>query len=193
MPDRYGNDHVSTIEYGIRATKLDPLIVLMTMSAAPTAGLASTCSTTYYELFDVARRFATLDLMTNGARHGMSSRQSTTAGSTWAVKSTRRTICATTGPTSSWRSPGHWDAWDDGAIIVDRRPAATPIQTRSSLTTGAVFTRAGVHRPALACRGAVIIQAGAAARAALRGRRGEVISPQPAAPSWLGRLPGDQG
>ena len=29
-------------------------------------GLASTCSTTYFEPFDVARRFATLDLMTNG-------------------------------------------------------------------------------------------------------------------------------
>ena len=28
--------------------------------------MASTCSTTYYEPFDVARRFATLDLMTNG-------------------------------------------------------------------------------------------------------------------------------
>jgi hypothetical protein len=55
MPDRYGNDHVSTIEYGIRATKLDPLIVLMTMSAVTNRlGLASTCSTTYYEPFDVA-------------------------------------------------------------------------------------------------------------------------------------------
>ena len=67
MPDRYGNDHAHTVEYGIRATKMDPLIVLMTMSAVTTKlGLASTCSTTYFEPFDVARRFATLDLMTNG-------------------------------------------------------------------------------------------------------------------------------
>ena len=55
------------MEYGIRATKMDPLIVLMTMGAVTTRlGLASTCSTTYYEPFDVARRFATLDLMTGG-------------------------------------------------------------------------------------------------------------------------------
>ena len=67
MPDRYGNDHAHTVEYGIRATKMDPLIVLMTMGAVTTKlGLASTCSTTYFEPFDVARRFATLDLMTNG-------------------------------------------------------------------------------------------------------------------------------
>ena len=36
MPDRYGNDHAHTVEYGIRATKMDPLIVLMTMSAVTT-------------------------------------------------------------------------------------------------------------------------------------------------------------
>ena len=67
MPDRYGSDHAHTVEYGIRATKMDPLIVLMTMAAVTTRlGLASTCSTTYFEPFDVARRFATLDLMTDG-------------------------------------------------------------------------------------------------------------------------------
>src|SRR4029453_9346256 len=43
MPDRYGNDHAHTVEYGIRATKLDPLIVLMTMSAVTRGrGLAPT-------------------------------------------------------------------------------------------------------------------------------------------------------
>ncbi|HSR80090.1 MAG TPA: LLM class flavin-dependent oxidoreductase, partial [Hyphomicrobiaceae bacterium] len=67
MPDRYGSDHAHTVEYGIRATKMDPLIVLMTMGAVTRKlGLASTCSTTYFEPFDVARRFATLDLMTDG-------------------------------------------------------------------------------------------------------------------------------
>ena len=27
MPDRYGNDHAHTVEYGIRCVKMDPLIV----------------------------------------------------------------------------------------------------------------------------------------------------------------------
>ena len=67
MPDRYGNDHRHTVEYGIRCVKMDPIVVLTTMGmVTEKLGLASTCSTTYYEPFDVARRFATLDLMTGG-------------------------------------------------------------------------------------------------------------------------------
>ena len=67
MPDRYGNDHAHTVEYGIRCVKMDPIVVLTCMGmATEKLGLASTCSTTYYEPFDVARRFATLDLMSNG-------------------------------------------------------------------------------------------------------------------------------
>ena len=67
MPDIYGNDHRETVANGIRAVKLDPTIVLMTMAAATSRlGLGSTYSTTYYEPFHVARLFATLDLMTGG-------------------------------------------------------------------------------------------------------------------------------
>ena len=46
---------------------MDPIVVLTAMGmATEKLGLASTCSTTYYEPFDVARRFATLDLMSGG-------------------------------------------------------------------------------------------------------------------------------
>ena len=67
MPDRYGNDHAHTVEYGIRCVKMDPLVVLTCMAMATTKlGLGATASTTYFEPFDVARRFQTLDLMTGG-------------------------------------------------------------------------------------------------------------------------------
>src|SRR6202162_2087624 len=67
MPDRYGSDHAHTVEYGIRCVKMDPIVVLTTMGmVTDKLGLASTCSTTYYEPFDVARRFATLGLMSGG-------------------------------------------------------------------------------------------------------------------------------
>src|SRR5437588_3971027 len=67
MPDRFGNDHAHTVEYGIRCVKLDPIVVLMTMAAVTTRlGLGATCSTTYYEPFHVARMFATLDHMSKG-------------------------------------------------------------------------------------------------------------------------------
>src|SRR5262245_51077876 len=59
MPDRYGNDHAHTVEYGIRCVKLDPIVVLMVMGmATQRLGLGATCSTTYYEPFHVARMFA---------------------------------------------------------------------------------------------------------------------------------------
>jgi hypothetical protein len=54
MPDRYGNDHAHTVEYCIRCVKMDPIVVLTTMgTVTEKLGLASTCSTTYYEPFDV--------------------------------------------------------------------------------------------------------------------------------------------
>ena len=34
MPDRYGNDHAHTVEYGIRCVKMDPLVVLTCMGMA---------------------------------------------------------------------------------------------------------------------------------------------------------------
>src|SRR5207237_389580 len=61
MPDRYGNDHAHTVEYGIRCVKMDPVVVLTTMCmVTERLALGSTCSTTYFEPFDVARRFAAL-------------------------------------------------------------------------------------------------------------------------------------
>ena len=36
MPDRYGNDHAHTVEYGIRCVKMDPIVVLTTMGMATT-------------------------------------------------------------------------------------------------------------------------------------------------------------
>ena len=67
MPDRYGNDHRHTVEHGIRCVKMDPVTVLTVMGmATKRLGLGATRSTTYYEPFDVARTFATLDLISRG-------------------------------------------------------------------------------------------------------------------------------
>ena len=67
MPDKYGNDHTHTVEDGIRCVKLDPLAVLMAMGMGTRRlGLGATRSTTYYEPFDVARMFMTVDHLTGG-------------------------------------------------------------------------------------------------------------------------------
>ena len=88
MPDMYGRDHAHTVEHGIRCVKLDAVTVLTVMGmATERLGLGATYSTSYYEPFHVARLFATLDLMTEGARPGTSSPRSTTAKRrTWAAR-----------------------------------------------------------------------------------------------------------
>jgi alkanesulfonate monooxygenase SsuD/methylene tetrahydromethanopterin reductase-like flavin-dependent oxidoreductase (luciferase family) len=49
MPDRFGADHVHTIEHGIRCVKLDPIVTLTMMGAVTSRlGLGSTASTTYF-------------------------------------------------------------------------------------------------------------------------------------------------
>src|SRR5579871_1431227 len=67
MPDIYGHDHRETVAHGIRAVKLDPILVVAAMGLATRGlGVGATCSTTYYEPFHVARVFATLDQLTDG-------------------------------------------------------------------------------------------------------------------------------
>src|SRR6266481_4139339 len=50
MPDRYGNDHAHTVEYGIRCVKMDPIVVLTTTARrsiwARTRISSMTCATT---------------------------------------------------------------------------------------------------------------------------------------------------
>src|SRR5215472_5316502 len=67
MPDRYGNAHRHTVEHGIRCVKMDPITVLTVMgTATERLGLGATCSSTYFQPFQVARVLATLDRMTGG-------------------------------------------------------------------------------------------------------------------------------
>ncbi len=133
MPDRYGNDHAHTVEYGIRCVKMDPIVVLTAMGmATEKLGLASTCSTTYFEPFDVARRFATLDLMTGG-RAAWNVVTSVNDGEAHNMGKERisSTTSATTAPTNSWKScsatgmPGK-----TARSSSTRRAAASPTRPR---------------------------------------------------------------
>ena len=182
MPDRYGNDHASTIEYGIRATKLDPLIVLMTMSAVTNRlGLASTCSTTYYEPFDVARRFATLDLMTNGraAWNVVTSVNDGEALNMGREEHLAHDLRYDRADEFMEVVLGHWDTWDDGAIIVDKKAGryADPDKVKRLDHRGKFFTSRGPFTVPRSPQGhPVIIQAGASGRGRrFAGRWGEVI------------------
>ncbi|WFU73630.1 MULTISPECIES: LLM class flavin-dependent oxidoreductase [unclassified Bradyrhizobium] len=182
MPDRYGNDHAHTVEYGIRCVKMDPLIVLTTMGmVTDKLGLGATCSTTYYEPFDVARRFATLDLM-SGGRAGWNVVTSLNDGE--ALNMGRDSH-----PEHDSRYDkadefmevvlGHWDTWEDGAIIMDKKTGrfADPGKVKRLDHNGPAFKSRGPFTVPRSQQGhPVIIQAGASGRGQrFAGRWGEVI------------------
>jgi FMN-dependent oxidoreductase (nitrilotriacetate monooxygenase family) len=182
MPDRYGNDHAHTVEYGIRATKMDPLIVLMTMGAVTSRlGLASTCSTTYFEPFDVARRFATLDLMTNGraAWNVVTSVNDGEALNMGRDEHLPHDLRYDRADEFMEVVLGHWDTWDDGAIIVDKSTGryADPSRVRRLDHRGKFYKSRGPFTVPRSAQGhAVIVQAGASGRGQrFAGRWGEVI------------------
>jgi len=182
MPDRYGNDHAHTVEYGIRCVKMDPLIVLTTMGmVTDRLGLGATCSTTYYEPFDVARRFATLDLM-SGGRAGWNVVTSLNDGE--ALNMGRDSH-----PEHDSRYDkadefmevvlGHWDTWEDGALIMDKTSGrfADPTKVKRLDHNGPAFKSRGPFTVPRSQQGhPVIIQAGASGRGQrFAGRWGEVI------------------
>src|SRR5438132_40380 len=182
MPDRYGSDHAHTVEYGIRATKMDPLIVLMTMSAVTRKlGLASTCSTTYFEPFDVARRFATLDLMTNGraAWNVVTSVNDGEAQNMGREEHLAHDLRYDKADEFMEVVLGHWDAWDDGSIIIDKKTGrfADPTKVKRLDHKGRFFKSRGPFTVPRSPQGhPVIIQAGSSGRGQrFAGRWGEVI------------------
>jgi FMN-dependent oxidoreductase (nitrilotriacetate monooxygenase family) len=182
MPDRYGNDHAHAVEYGIRCVKMDPVVVLTCMGmATQRLGLGSTASTTYYEPFDVARRFATLDLMSNGR-------------AAWnVVTSVNDGEALNMGYDAHFAHDlrydradefmevvlGHWDAWDDGSIIIDKKTGrfAEPTKVKRLDHKGRFFKSRGPFTVPRSPQGhPVIIQAGASGRGhRFAGRWGEVI------------------
>ena len=158
MPDLFGGDHAHTVANGIRCVKLDPLTILTVLGmATERLGLGATCSTTYFEPFHVARVFATLDLVTDGraawnivtsmndgealnmghASHGEHDRRYDRADEFMEVVM------------------GHWDAWEDGAIVADKATGlfAAPGQGPPPRPPGRVLLAPAARSPCRAAQG----------------------------------------
>jgi FMN-dependent oxidoreductase (nitrilotriacetate monooxygenase family) len=182
MPDRYGNDHAHTVEYGIRCVKMDPLIVLTTMGIVTTKlGLGSTASTTYFEPFDVARRFATLDLL-SGGRAGWNVVTSLNDGEAHNMgKDAHLEHDYRYDRADEFMEVvlGHWDTWEDGSLIMDKRSGrfADPAKVKRLDHKGEFYKSRGPFTVPRSAQGhPVIIQAGASGRGQrFAGRWGEVI------------------
>ena len=182
MPDMYGRDHAHTVEYGIRCVKMDPLMCLMAMGMATTKlGLASTGSTTYFNPFDLARRFATLDLMTGGraAWNVVTSVNDGEALNMGYDEHLRHDLRYDRADEFMEVVLGHWDSWQDGAVLVDKKTGryADPTKVKRLDHRGQYYKSRGPFTVPRSPQGhPVIIQAGSSGRGQrFAARWGEVI------------------
>ena len=144
-------------------------------------GLASTCSTTYYEPFDVARRFATLDLMTGGraAWNVVTSVNDGEAHNMGKDAHLDHDFRYDRADEFMEVVLGHWDSWEDGSLLIDKKSGrfADPSKVKRLDHNGQFFKSRGPFTVPRSQQGhPVIIQAGASGRGQrFAGRWGEVI------------------
>ena len=182
MPDMYGRDHRHTVEHGIRCVKMDPVTVLTVMGMATKhLGLGATYSTTYYEPFHVARVFATLDLMTHGraAWNVVTSLNDSEAQNMGRDEVVEHDLRYDRADEFMEVVMGHWDAWEDDAIVQDKSTGlfAHPDKVHRLDHAGRFFKSRGPFTVPRSPQGhPVIIQAGQSGRGLrFAARWGELI------------------
>ena len=170
MPDRYGGNHEHTIENGIRCVKMDPVTILTVMGmATERLGLGSTASTTYFEPFDVARKFQTLDLMTNGraAWNVVTSMNDSEAMNMGRGAHLEHDLRYDRADEFMEVVMGHWNSWEDGAIVLNKETGqfADPKKVHRLDHKGKFFDSRGPFTVPRSPQGhPVIIQAGQSGR-----------------------------
>ncbi len=182
MPDMYGRDHAHTVQHGIRCVKLDAVTVLTVMGMATEhLGLGATYSTSYYEPFHVARVFATLDLMTGGraAWNVVTSLNDGEAQNMGRDEVLDHDLRYDRADEFMEIVLGHWDAWEDGAIVQDKPSGlfAHPDKVHRLDYEGRYYRSRGPFTVPRTAQGhPVIIQAGSSGRGRRFGARwGELI------------------
>ena len=124
MPDRYNDDHVASVEAGARVVKMDLIPLLTAMGLATSKlGLGGTYSTTYYQPFHIARVFSTLDHMTGGraAWNVVTSLNDSEALNFGLEKHPEHDLRYDMADEFMEVVLGHWDTWEDGALIIDKQ------------------------------------------------------------------------
>ncbi|MGE4048123.1 MAG: LLM class flavin-dependent oxidoreductase [Acetobacteraceae bacterium] len=170
MPDLYNGDHGPTVANGIRCVKMEPLTILTVMGmATERLGLGSTMSTTYFEPFDIARTFATLDLMTDGraAWNVVTSMNDGEARNMGHEKHRDHDRRYDRADEMMEVVMGHWGSWEDGAMVADKETGlfAHPEKVHRLDHRGEFFYSRGPFTVPRSPQGhPVIIQAGQSGR-----------------------------
>lgn len=182
MPDIFGHDHREAVENGIRVVKMDPISILTAIGCATTKlGLGATYSTTYHEPFHVARLFATLDLMTKGraAWNIVTSLNDSEAANFGRVEHLAHDQRYDRADEFVEVVMGHWDSWEEGAIIADKASGrfADGNRVHALKHKGTYFQSRGPLSVPRSPQGhPVLIQAGQSGRGRkFAGRWGELI------------------
>jgi FMN-dependent oxidoreductase (nitrilotriacetate monooxygenase family) len=171
VPNRYAGSHDSQLRYGaLGSLRLEPMQVLATMAAATRhLGLAATKSTSYYEPFDVARGFATLDHLSGGraAWNIVTSFQDAEARNFSREQHVAREKRYDRADEFLEVTHKLWDSWEDDALVADRETPlfAEPSKVHAVQHRGEWFNVDGplnVPRPPQGYP--VLIQAGASDR-----------------------------
>jgi FMN-dependent oxidoreductase (nitrilotriacetate monooxygenase family) len=144
----------------------DPMVVLGAIAASTERiGLMATLSTTFHEPYDVARKFATLDLM-SGGRAGWNIVTSTTDAS---ARNYGKSELLDTAERYARAdefvevTKQLWDSWEDGALVLDQESGiyADADKVRAIDHEGRYFRVAGpLNAPRMPQRYPVLVQAG---------------------------------
>lgn len=182
MPDRYMGNHAAAVENGIRCVKMDPVTVMTMIGATTTRlGLGATYSTSYYEPYHVARLFATVDLMTGGrvAWNIVTSLNDGEAYNMGQDEILEHDLRYDRADEFMEIVLGHWDTWEDGAILSDRSGGrfADPAKVRRLDYSGSYLKSRGPFTVPRSAQGhPVLMQAGQSGRGQRFGARwGELI------------------
>ena len=181
MPE-YSDSHEEAVRYGIRVVRMDLTVILMAMAAVTSKlGLGATYSTTYQEPFHTARMFATLDLMTRGraAWNIVTSINDTEAANFGRDHHMERDLRYERADEFLEVVTGHWDTWEDDAIIQDKTSGifADPAKIHTLDYKGQFFKSRGPFTVPRTPQGwPVLLQAGQSGRGVeFAARWGEVV------------------
>jgi FMN-dependent oxidoreductase (nitrilotriacetate monooxygenase family) len=170
MPDIYGGNPAEVVANGVRVVKIDPVAAMMAMGfGTQYLGLGSTASTTYYEPFDVARRFQTVDHMLGGraAWNVVTSVNDAEAQNMGRVEHMEHDARYDRADEFMEIVHSCWDGWEDGALVVDKKTGlfADPDKVHRLEYKGKYLQSSGTFTVPRSPQGhPVVIQAGASSR-----------------------------
>jgi len=170
MPDIYGGNPAEVVANGVRVVKLDPVATMLAMGFGTSRlGIGSTASTTYYEPFDVARRFQTVDHMLGGraAWNVVTSCNDAEAHNMGRDVHMEHDARYDRADEFMQIVLSCWDSWEDDALVVDKTHGlfAHPDKVHRREFNGNYLQSSGTFTVPRSPQGhPVVIQAGSSAR-----------------------------